>query len=158
MTMPTTRTDSPDTFQRFLRRSLDVLQRELPAGYAEVATRLGRRAVKIEVDGERLCLMGDGSELSIAPIPLRPAASASGTSAALRAILEGKHTLDSAILADAITLQGTLPQLAAFYETLRLCFSPGGAKNTDNKDKVPCCRRQKAELSRNISISNGAIT
>ena len=121
--MPTTRTDSPDTFQRFLRRSLDVLQRELPAGYAEVATRLGRRAVKIEVDGERLCLMGDGSELSIAPIPLRPAASASGTSAALRAILEGKHTLDSAILADAITLQGTLPQLAAFYETLHAYFN-----------------------------------
>jgi hypothetical protein len=110
-------------FQRFLLRSLEVLKRELPAGYADVASRLGRRAVKIEVDGERLCLVGNGVELSLAPTPLHPAASARGTSGALRAILEGSHTLDSAILADTITLQGRLPQLAAFYETLHAYFN-----------------------------------
>ncbi len=109
--------------QHFLRRSLEVLQHELPAGYADVASRLGRRAVKIEVDGERLCLLGNGAELSLAPTPLHPAASARGTSSALRAILEGNHTLDSAILADAITLQGSLLQLAAFYETLHAYFN-----------------------------------
>jgi hypothetical protein len=54
---------------------------------------------------------------------LHPAASARGTSSALRAILEGDHTLDSAILADAITLQGSLLQLAAFYETLHAYFN-----------------------------------
>ena len=110
-------------FWHFLRSSLSVLEHELPAGYADVASRLGRRAVKIEVDGERLCLVGDGVELSLAPTPLHPAASASGTSSALRAILEGSHTLDSAILADAITLQGSLPQLAALYETLHAYFN-----------------------------------
>lgn len=110
-------------FQQFLRRSLEVLERELPAGYADVASRLGSRAVKIEVDGERLCLVGNGVELSLAPTPLHPAASARSTASALRAILEGEHTLDSAILADTITLQGSLPQLAVFYETLHAYFN-----------------------------------
>lgn len=110
-------------FQHFLQRSLDVLQRELPLGYGEVARRLGKRAVKIDVDGERLCIVGDGAELAIASTALRPTAAAFGSSRALRAILEGEHTLDSAILADAITLQGPLPELAAFYETLHAYFS-----------------------------------
>jgi hypothetical protein len=123
MTMHSERAATPGTFQRFLARSLEVLQRELPAGYADVATRLGRRAVKIDVDGERVCLTGDGTELSLAAIPLHPAASARATATALRSILEGRHTLDSAILADAITLQGALPQLAAFYETLHAYFN-----------------------------------
>jgi hypothetical protein len=115
--------DSSNRFEHFLQRSLDVLQRELPRGYDEVARRLGKRSVKIEVDGERLCIVGDGVELAIATSALHPAASAVGSSVALRAILEGVHTLDSAILADAITLQGSLSELAAFYETLHAYFS-----------------------------------
>jgi hypothetical protein len=121
--MPIENAPDQGRFRHFLRRSLEVLERELPAGYADVASRLGRRAVKIEVDGERLCLVGNGVELSLAPTPLHPDASARGTSSALRAILQGEHTLDSAILADAITLQGSLPQLAAFYETLHAYFN-----------------------------------
>ena len=121
--MPVENTSDQGRFRHFLRRSLEVLEDELPAGYADVASRLGRRAVKIEVDGERLCLVGNGVELSLAPTPLHPAASARGTSSALRAILEGDQTLDAAILADAITLQGSLPQLAAFYETLHAYFN-----------------------------------
>lgn len=110
-------------FERFLTRSLELLARELPLGYADVAAHLGELRVKIEVDDERLGIVGDGVELTVVRTVLAPAARARGSSPALRSILEGEQTLDEAILADAIFLQGSLPSLAAFYETLVAYFN-----------------------------------
>lgn len=116
-------TASPGTFQRFLARSLEVLESELPAGYAAVVERLGSAAVQIEVDGERLGVVGNNGRLRIVSHVLRPTAAARGTSRALREILEGERTLESAVLAETIDLQGTLVALAAFHETLHAYFN-----------------------------------
>jgi hypothetical protein len=111
------------SFERFLRRSLEVLSRELPHGYARVVALLGELRVKIEVDDERLGVVADGRDLSVVPSVLAPSAVARGSAAALRSILEGRQTLDQAILGDAIFLQGSLLSLAAFYETLVAYFN-----------------------------------
>lgn len=106
-----------------MRRSLEVLARELPHGYARVAALLGGLRVTIEVDDERLGVVGDGAGLTVVSQVLSPAATARGSSDALRGILEGRQTLDHAILTDAVLLQGSLPALAAFYETLVAYFN-----------------------------------
>ena len=114
---------SSGAFREFLGRSLQTLEAELPAGYAAVAASLGQRDVQVEVDGERLAICSNGARLVIVDGTLRPSALARGTTSALRAILEGAHSLESAVLAELIHLQGRLEDLAAFYEALRSYFN-----------------------------------
>lgn len=110
-------------FRRFLARSLETLRSELPVGYAAVAAGLGRREVRVQVDGEELAICSDGRQLTLVDAALYPVAYAQATTAALRSILEGEESLENAVLAQRIHLQGCLDDLVAFYEALRSYFN-----------------------------------
>jgi hypothetical protein len=112
-----------EPFRCFLERSLVTLQRELPQGYAKMAECLGQRDVAIDVDGERLAIRGDTRTLAIVDGSTHPDARAHGSTAAIRAILEGERTLESAVLAELIHLQGSLDDLVAFHAALHTYFS-----------------------------------
>lgn len=114
---------SSGSFRDFLGRSLQTLEAELPAGYAAVAGCLGERDVQVEVDGERVAICGNGRRLAVVDGSLKPAAYARATTGALRAILEGAYSLESAVLAELIHLQGSLEDLVAFYEALKSYFN-----------------------------------
>lgn len=111
------------SFRHFLTRSLATLEAELPSGYAAMALALGRRDVDVEVDGERLAICGNARYLAIADAAIKPTAQARASSAALRAILDGSYSLESAVLADVIELRGALDDLVAFYEALKAYFN-----------------------------------
>jgi hypothetical protein len=110
-------------FRKFLVRSLGTLERELPAGYRAMVQALGQRDVQVEVQREQLAICCDGTRLAIADATLKPAARARASYAALRSILEGEHSLESAVLAELLDLRGALPDLVAFYEALRSYFN-----------------------------------
>jgi hypothetical protein len=111
------------SFRHFLRCSLATLQAELPSGYAAMAEALGRRDVDVDVDGERLAICGNARHLAIADAAINPTAYARASNDALRAILNGSHSLESAVLAELIELRGPLDDLVAFYEALKAYFN-----------------------------------
>ncbi len=108
-------------FGALLRRSLDALQAEHPAAYAQLARALGRVAVAVSVAGERSLLTFSG-EHCVAPAPQEISAPVELATdwATLDALLDGKMTLLSAVRNERLYLRGAIADLGRFHEGLML--------------------------------------
>lgn len=105
----------------FVRRSLEILEREHPHGHGRLRAALGRRTVALRLDGEPFVLVAVGPRLRLDPgcgSPSGPAVAL--TSDTVIDVLDGRTELLDALLADRIEVHGAVGQLAELWEATRL--------------------------------------
>jgi len=109
--------DKPDFFT-FLSRSLELLQHEAPDGYAVVRERLGKRSVRLDVEGKVLDLrLGSGGHQlaareGTAAIELRTSRDL------VVALVEARTSLLTALESDDLLLRGAPEDLIALHDAL----------------------------------------
>jgi hypothetical protein len=106
------------SFASFLARSLTLLERELPWGYAAVCRALGEREVLIEVDGEKTPVMATGSVLRVERSSRAPVVECRTSRRAIVDLVDGKMTLVEAVESELVWLSGTVDDLLAFHDGL----------------------------------------
>ena len=111
---------APDQFQDFLGRSLGLLAREKPSVYARLCTLL---------DGMVLSLRIDAASVLVTFKPGATVAGGDSSAAAVRVqcdrraildVIDGKSTLEQAVLDDRIELLGSVADLVRFHDGLRM--------------------------------------
>jgi hypothetical protein len=112
-------------FEQFLRRSINLLAKEVPVAHDRIARILGDRIIQIEVDQERVAILCDRGTIRVVSGAIKAAAQAQASRQVLVDLLEGVTTLDEAILSDRVLLRGSLDDLAALYEALMAYFRGG---------------------------------
>jgi len=105
-------------FAGFLGRSLRVLERENPRIAGEVARRLGRRAVAVDVGGERFQLRSDGCEVRVDVGYGEPAVRIAVRARTMLDLLEARETLLGAALGGRLVLRGRADEIAVFHDAL----------------------------------------
>lgn len=117
--MQSLNSSEPDSsFASFLGRSLKLLERELPWGYATLCRVLGEREVLIEVDGEAAPILCTGHSMRVEQAPRAPMVECKTTREAILELVDAKATLVGAILADKVWLRGSVDDLLAFHDGL----------------------------------------
>lgn len=110
---------APDaSFASFLTRSLGLLERELPWGYAAVCRALGAREVLIEVDGERTPVVCTGSGLRVEKVSKAPVVECRTSRCAIVDLVDARMTLVEAVERERVWLCGTVDDLLAFHDGL----------------------------------------
>lgn len=99
-----------------LRRSLDQLATEVPAGYRSLCDALGPHTIGVDVDGERFGLRGGTAAqvLPDGPAQVRIATTRRG----LLAVLDGELSLVAAVEADVVTVRGPLDHVVRAHDAL----------------------------------------
>jgi hypothetical protein len=110
------------SFRRFLDRSLTVLEQDVPAAHARVRRLLGTMRVSIGVDAEQLTLFDTSDGIRISNVDGHHDAKAVTTRGALADLLNGRLSLEDAILADRVMLRGSVDDLADLYDALLVYF------------------------------------
>jgi hypothetical protein len=101
--------------------SLAILRRQHPLLYARMSQRLGRRTVRIEVDGETVTLgLGENREVTATPPALPWSVRSVATKEAILRVVDGHITLEAAILSDQIEVYGDTADILGFYDALQL--------------------------------------
>ncbi|MBU9764824.1 SCP-2 sterol transfer family protein [Mycobacterium sp. TNTM28] len=100
-----------------LRRSIEHLADEGPAGYRLVADRLGPLVVEIDVDHEIFCLSG-GDALKVLDGPAAAGVRICTSRAAILEILDARVQLADAVETDLLCVRGTLDAVLRAHDTL----------------------------------------
>ena len=118
--MRSSSSSAPDaSFAAFLARSLTLLARELPWGYAAMSRALGRRTVTIEVDGEPCGVLCDGASVRLAGLAtIQPDVECRTTRRAIHDLVDARTTLAEAVVEDRVFLRGDVDDLLAFHDGL----------------------------------------
>jgi diacylglycerol O-acyltransferase / wax synthase len=101
-----------------MRSSFEVLRLECPAAFSHVCRRLASRTLALEVDGDTVVLAFRPNTVEVVPALERPDLRLSTTSDAILSILSARWTLEEAVRADAIVLNGGTEDLARFHDAL----------------------------------------
>jgi hypothetical protein len=117
---------APDaSFASFLGRSLELLARELPWGYAALCRTLAPREVVIEVDGAATGLVCEADAVRVAPAMTAPAVECRTTREAILDLVDARMTLVEGVMSERVWLRGSVADLLAFHDGLLIYL--GGA-------------------------------
>src|SRR5262249_48697178 len=105
-------------FRDVLEESLRRLRHEVPAAYEVLCRRLAPREVRLRVDGDDVALRFRRRD-AILDVPQRPVVEVETTREAILQLVDARHTLLSAVLAEALVLRGSLDDLLAFHDGLQ---------------------------------------
>lgn len=113
-------------FRDFLQDSLAAIERDVPRGYAQLATQLARHCVRLEVDRQSVCVAAPAGALQVLESGSRAHHAAARFSRPLLAeMLRGRVSLLDAILDDRFELFGAPADLAVFDNALGIYFACG---------------------------------
>lgn len=105
------------TFEEQLLDSVTVLREDTRDLYERMCTCLGSRVVQIIVDDEPVTLDAASGALTLSE--REPVVRATASREAILEVLDGKRTLEEAVLAERIELFGRVDDLLAFHAALQ---------------------------------------
>ncbi len=108
------------SFASFLDRSLDALERELPAIYRAMCVTLAPREVSIAVGGEVVSVLCSADEARLIATPVQPAVEVRTSREAIVDLVDARSTLVASVLGDRVELRGKLDDLVAFHDGLHI--------------------------------------
>lgn len=101
-----------------LRRSVDHLATEVPAGYRLLLDRIGPLVVELDVDGETFTMRGGlRMEVSDGPAP-EPGVRVGTSRTAILDLLDARTGLDEAVESGAVLVRGALEDILRAHDTL----------------------------------------
>jgi len=113
-----------------LRLSLDTLRLECPQAYQRICDCLAPLTVALSLDGDPASLAFCPGLIRIVPVEgpapgphggqvgIQPDVHASASRSTIIDLLEGRSTIEDAILSDAILLRGRIDDIARFHDAL----------------------------------------
>lgn len=111
----------------FVERSLQVLQQEMPDAYYLLCGMLAPRELLLVVDGEQTPLAFTPSAARLLPAPQQPLVTLRTGRRVILDVIDARLTLQEAVAANAIVLQGAVDELALFHDAL-LTYVRGGVR------------------------------
>ena len=115
---PREKSPSNPSFGAFLTQSFATLGREVPDIYARMCRQLSPRSVSLRVDGELTCFeFRQGRAQRVEPIE-QPVIEVKTEREVILGLVDARHSLEQAILADRLLLRGSPDDLLAFHEAL----------------------------------------
>lgn len=115
-------------FADFLRTSLGAIRRESPDAFAAMCRRLAPREVRLAVDGEELAVRFTPEDVAMLAAPCRPVVEFVTSRAAILDVIDARHSLLSAVLAETLVLRGALDDLLAFHDGL-IAYAQGAVRS-----------------------------
>lgn len=109
-----------DRFREHLGRALACIAREVPSLGARLAEAVGPRVIEIEVDGAPFWVGAEGGAVTLRPSDEGVVAWGSASAAAIDDLLEGRDTIEGAVLEGRVHLRGDLEDLVALDRALRV--------------------------------------
>lgn len=107
--------------------SFETLAREVPSAYAAMCARLAGREVALAVDGERVAIRFAPEEATFLATPDAPAVELRTSRATILDVIDARHSLVSAVVADAMWLRGRPADVLAFHDGLA-AYVHGGVR------------------------------
>jgi hypothetical protein len=104
-------------FAAFLRRSLELLERELPEALRALSARMASRSVLLSVDGERVQLRFT-PRIALGLPEERATVTVTTTRRTILDVVDRGTSLADAVLADHLVLVGAPADLLAFHDGL----------------------------------------
>ena len=118
---------APRSFTAFLTQSLQILERDCPAAYAQLGGRLGARSLRCAVDAE-IAIVHRAPTGFLVEAADRPCTIELRTQrTVLGSLLAGQFSLNQAIRRDEVFLRGRADDLAALYDAL-ITYLRGAAR------------------------------
>ncbi len=117
----------PLSTTRFVTRSLQILQREMPVAYYLLCGMLAPRELLLVIDGEQIALSFTLADARVLPAPGQPVITLQTDRLTILDVIDARLTLKEAVTNDAIVLQGAVDELALFHEAL-LTYIRGGVR------------------------------
>lgn len=107
-----------ETVASLLRRSLEHMASDVPAGYAHLLRQLGALVIDVEIDGERFALRG-GPRLEVVE-GVAPAAGArmAMSRRAVLAVLDAEVALAEAVESGGVAVRGALDDVVRAHDVL----------------------------------------
>lgn len=101
--------------------SLAALHVECPAAHLRMCAAVGRRVARLIIDGEVITLHGTGNDCEVADeCPAdRAAVRVVASRRALLDLMDGRESLEEAVLGDRVEVWGAADDLLALHEGLR---------------------------------------
>ena len=104
----------------FIETSLEALQREFPSAYYRMCACITGRSVSLTIDQEPVTIVFEGGAVRLVA-PLKEVnVSLSTSRQTILDVIDAKLTLQEAVDREAILLQGTVEDLAAFDDGLQM--------------------------------------
>ncbi len=116
----------PD-FPAFLDRSLTILRVEAPDHHAELASTLGRRGLRCEVDGPTVALRFEGSRHALREPDHREEMFLRTDWTTILDLVDGELSLLEALLEERLWLTGSADAVTRFDEAL-VCYLGGAIR------------------------------
>ncbi len=105
-------------FGAFLADSLRLMEAEIPHLYGRLAATLGRRDVRVQVDGPAFHIRSDGNHVRIVDPGESPSVELTTTGRDILSLLDAESTLLASALADRLRLRGRADELVVFHDAL----------------------------------------
>ena len=110
-----------------MEASFTALRGEVPSAYAAMCGRLSPRRLVLRVDGETIGLRFERTEAAFVPAAKHPAVELETSRRTILDMIDGRHTLVTAVLADEMCLRGSPADVLAFHDGLT-AYLHGGVR------------------------------
>jgi hypothetical protein len=111
-----------------VQRSLEALRRECPEAYRRLSAALGRRVVRIDTGDEIIAIRGSASGVEATGGDAPAAVEAAMDKREILDLVEGRRSLEEALLLGRVEVRGAIEDLLALHDGLRW-YVAGGVRS-----------------------------